>query len=626
MDSRSVFLDLKGMLDGSGGIGQVSGMARSLRGTLHLESAGNLLRRESEERLQELVGGGHNSVAKIAIIGSFSVQTVGNMLTALLVGDSIAPVLWTGGYNQYQFEMLDGGSELYAFQPDVTACLLDDKLLAFDALHAHGLEEFERSAVDTIDQLNDLASKFAERCQGVLIFNTIPSNVVQVDTLIDYKSKARLGRLWREFNVRLLELMERHPQLIVVDADPLVLRTKADYRNEKLNDYAGIAYSDELMAEFEHEIAKITRTVKGKTKKCLVVDLDNTLWGGVVGEDSADGILLDSAGDGKPYHNFQKVIKALARQGVLLAINSKNDHDLVEEVLRTHPSMVLARGDFLVVKANWQDKAGNLREIAAQLNIGLDSMVFVDDQPFERDLVRHEVSEVEVLDIGDDASEYARILTQRGLFNIVDLTEEDRQRGEKYKSEEKRAEFRMNTTDYVDYLKGLNIQVSLVASSAANMQRLEQLEQRTNQFNMTTRRLKRAELEMYGRDSRYWLRGIEASDRFGRYGLVGSILMDKGSGGDCRTWVVSSLILSCTVLSRGIERGVLDYVVAQARQAGVAEILTEYVETAKNKNHRKFYEEMGFVMRECCDGQTTFGISVDKFPPAATWINLTAAR
>jgi FkbH-like protein len=623
MDSREIFKTFKSVLAGADAKTQVLPLLRSLRGTPHLEAAGNLLRREPLERLRELLGTGRNSEARIAIIGSSSLQTVGNRLAALLAGDAVAPLLWTGGYNQYRFEMLDGGSGLYGFRPDVTACLLDDKVLGFDPSQINSLSEFQDAVTDAVAQLEDAARVFAQHNRGILIFNTIPPNLVHADTLIDYRSKARLGRSWREFNLRLLELMDRHPQLIVIDTDTLLLRTKADYRDEKLNDYAGIAYTDEFMLEIESEIAKVVRAVKGKTRKCLVVDLDNTLWGGVVGEDTVNGIRLDISGDGKPFHNFQKVVKAMTRQGVLLAINSKNDLDLVEEVLRTHPGMALSRDDFLAVRANWRDKATNLREIAAQLNIGLDSMVFVDDQPFERDFVRHELPEVEVIDIGQDASDYARILAAQGFFNAIDLTEEDRQRGEKYRSEERRAELRASAGDYSSYLKGLEIRASLIMPEPASLQRLEQLEQRTNQFNMTTRRLKRAELETYAHDERYWLRAIEASDRFGRYGIVGSILVDKGD--DRRTWTISNLILSCTILSRGIERGVLDHVLLLAGKAGITEVLAEYVETAKNKAHRRFYQDMGFVERSCRDGLTTFGISTDQFPEPATWITLTAA-
>jgi FkbH-like protein len=613
---------VRGDASAAPGAGQLASLLRSIEDAGDLDVAGSLLRQTDYERLKELLPGKDIQEIRIALIGCLSLTSTDNVLNALLARDAIVPRFFVGGYNQHQFELLNQQSDLYGFAPEIAVCFLDEKIIASAYEEINTPEEFELKSGNSVSELTLLAEKFHQYNTGLLIFNTVPINTVWADTIIDYQNKARFGRIWRNFNSAVLALAEFYPRVVVLDSDPLVQRLKGEYREERLNDYAGISYSDELMAQYAKEIAKIARTIKGKVKKCLVVDLDNTLWGGVVGEDLVDGIRISPEGQGKPFHKFQNAIRSLSQQGVLLAVNSKNDADVVDEVFQKRPDMILRKEDFLVVKANWRDKASNMREIAAELNIGTDSLVFVDDQPFERESVKNNMPEVEVIDIGAEESDYTKVLMEKGFFNVLSLTVEDRLRVGKYQSERRRGEFLVESADYHDYLRGLQIQVNMIVPSAEMLSRFEQLELRTNQFNMTTRRYTKSMLEDWAASDRYILRGMEAKDRFGHYGIVGSILIEKYVENDRDIWIIRSFILSCTVLSRGIETCIIEYFLEKAKEQGVAEVRAEVVETVKNKSHKKFYLDNGFeaVSKDGCE--TLYSNSLAKCTRTANWVTL----
>jgi FkbH-like protein len=362
-------------------------------------------------------------------------------------------------------------------------------------------------------------------------------------------------------------------------------------------------------------VAQIIAALKGRAAKCLVVDLDNTLWGGVVGDDGPERLVIGE-GDarGEAYAAFQRYILRLKERGVMLAVASKNDESDALEPFRSRPEMILRRDDFLAFQASWRPKSESISEIARELNIGLDAIVFVDDNPAEREQVRQALSEVRVLELGDDPTDYPMLLDQSGWFDTVVLSTEDRVRSTMYRSDVPRLQMRSNVTDYTEYLRSLNQRAVIAPFEERFLDRITQLTNKTNQFNLTTRRLSRSRLaEMMTSDS--WLTAyVRLSDRFGDNGLI-SVLAARSEGTDL--WI-DLWLMSCRVFNRGVERHLCNHVVAAARADGYRRIHGLYIPTAKNGIVKELYTELGFEPLEPLDGNGHWVLDVVGFRPFET--------
>lgn len=336
---------------------------------------------------------------------------------------------------------------------------------------------------------------------------------------------------------------------------------------------------------------RFLRALNGKAKKCLVLDCDNTLWGGILGEDGLEGIKLGHSFPGSAFRDLQHEIAGLGARGVILALCSKNEADDVWRVFREHPDMVLREEHIAAARINWRDKAANLRELAAELNIGLDAMVFVDDSPVECALVRESLPEVTVIQLPvDQVVEHRWTLAASGLFDTPALSDEDRRRGSMYKAEAQRRELQAQATDLKGFWTSLEMEVVVAHADDFSFPRLAQLEQRTNQFNLTTRRLGEAELRALAAEGGAVL-SLALKDRFGDYGIVGMAALRR----DGAHAEIVSLMMSCRALGREVERALLAAVVDTARRLGAAALTGVYVPTKKNAQVAGFYPANGFA-------------------------------
>ncbi|MFC4313393.1 HAD-IIIC family phosphatase [Steroidobacter flavus] len=361
-------------------------------------------------------------------------------------------------------------------------------------------------------------------------------------------------------------------------------------------------FTREALGEMALRTLGYLRALTGRTKKCLVIDCDNTLWGGIVGEDGLDGIKLGDASHGSAYRDFQREIVNLYHRGVVLAVCSKNNLADVTEVFQKHPGMLLREEHIAVMRVNWEDKAANIRAIAAELNLGLDAMVFVDDSEFEANLVRSMLPEVEVLLVSPkQPARNWQILAECGLFDSLQLSEEDRQRGQMYRAEAKRKELMAATVDLSEYLRSLQMRIEARATQGDELERAAQLTQRTNQFNLTTVRLTRDELEERLASGEYILRSLRLTDRFGDYGTIGFALIRTGE-----TAVIELFLMSCRALGRGVETAFLSTCVAEARKAGARTVIGRYVPSKKNGQVAGFFSAHGFVPDQEDGGVKTF--------------------
>lgn len=318
------------------------------------------------------------------------------------------------------------------------------------------------------------------------------------------------------------------------------------------------------------------------TKKCIVLDLDNTLWGGVVGEDGITGIKLSTAGESSGFVAFQQALLDLYHRGVILAVNSQNNFNDGIEVIRKHPNMVLKEHHFAALRINWDNKAANLVELAKEINIGLDSMVFLDDEPAQRDLVRHMLPEVTVPDLPKDPAKYTKFLMGLPYFPTSALTDEDALRGNLYTTERLRKESEKSFGTRESFLKDLGLEVHVFKDNDTCLPRLAQLTEKTNQFNINKQPLTEQDIAAFMRDPNYSVIHARVIDRFGDYGVTNVAIVQH------KPWQITAFLMSCRVIGRGVEEAILSRITEDAKQSGAESLLITFVKTDKNKPAEDF--------------------------------------
>ncbi|MFJ1969315.1 HAD-IIIC family phosphatase [Streptomyces sp. NPDC087903] len=552
-----------------------------------LPAAGQLLARLDPQQVCR-----HTDVPVVAVsvTGHSTVAPLVAPLTAelarhgLLLEPKVAPY---GSYLQDLMRPATPGED----QPQVTLCLLDAHTVFDDVTVPWRVEDVEAAARARLSLVAGAVRAHQEAGRGLLVVNTVPLPRRYSHQLVDLRSRAQLGMVWRDFNRGLLLLAEKHPGVVTVDLDPLVAEGVPAW-DARTAQYARARLSDALLAAYAREAAHIVRARLGRTRKCLVLDLDGTLWGGVLGEDGSAGVELGAGLRGEAFQEFQRVLAQLASQGVLLAVSSKNDSDTVRETLRTHPAMVLREEAFVRVNANWKAKHDNLRDIADRLGIGLDSFVFVDDSLFECGLVAEQLPDVAVVRVDEEPALHPSALLADGWFDLFELTEADLQRAGRYHTEALRQEFREDFGSYQDYLEGIGLEVVLRSPRESEIGRVSQLTLRTNQFHLATERLQVPQVAARTRRPGQHVIAVRARDRFGDHGLVGALFLRR----EAEVLRIDNFVLSCRVFSRGIESACVAAVLDFARNTGASAVTGRYVPSPRNSAFSSFYAEHGFTV------------------------------
>lgn len=561
-----------------------------------LRRAGQLLRHLDPDEVRR-----HHPDIPVVTVAVTGHGTLAPLLPALAAelgrhGLLLRPSVST--FDSYVFELSDPDSALYRADPDIACCVLDP-MVVFDELPTPWRpSDVEGVLAQKVGLLARLADRFGGTGRGTLVLNTLPLPHRCSAQLIDYRSRAELGAVWREANARLLRLTAEHASVVVLDLEPLLADGVAA-SDPRLSRYAKAHLSPDLLAGYAREVGHLARHLTGRTKKCLVLDLDGTVWGGLVGEDGVDGIELGEGYRGEAFHAFQRVAKQLGSQGVLLAAVSKNDMEPVRQALREHPGMALREQDFVRVTANWRAKHDNLGELAADLNLGVDSFVFADDSPYECGLVRRELPCVAVLQLDDEPVLHIETLLRDGWFDTHQLTADDQVRPARYRDEAARADFLRGSDSIGDYLRELEIRVRLDPVGEPQVARVSQLTLRTNQFNLTARRLQPPQVRALAVDPAGLVLAIHAEDRFGDNGLVGALVARR----DRDVLHIDDFVLSCRVFSRGIEQACLAALLRHARATGAGAVLGAYRRTDRNSVVADLYRSQGF--RPAADDGTT---------------------
>lgn len=533
---------------------------------------------------------------RIAILGGSTTNMFRDFLELFLLDAGVKPIFYESEYAQYYEEAVFQNDALSAFAPDIifvftTSVNLKEQPSVFETK-----EEAEARINREYARYQSIWDGLAARYHAVIIQNNFEMPAHLPLGSLD----AVLWSGWRNtiesLNAQIAAYALTHAGMYVHDVHYLasVLGMEQWFDLSQYSAYK-LAVRYESMPFVALHAANVVKAVLGKTKKCLVLDLDNTLWGGIIGDDGMEGIQIGKeTPEAEAYTAFQRYLLTLKERGVLLAVCSKNE-EVVAKLGFSHPDTVLQLDDFVAFQANWEPKDQNIRAIARQLNIGLDSLVFLDDNPAERAIVRQGVPEVAVPEVtGGDVVSYIRALERNGYFEPIAISEDDRKRSEAYRENKKRVELEASLDSYEDFLRSLDMQAEIASFQPIYYDRIAQLTNKSNQFNLTAFRYTRADIERMAKDSHYITLYGRLQDRFGDNGLVSVIIAEKeGSDVHIRLW-----LMSCRVLKRGMEEAMMDVLLARTRLAGGKKLIGYYYPTAKNGMVRDFYGLHGFSLLE----------------------------
>ncbi|HLC52754.1 MAG TPA: HAD-IIIC family phosphatase [Candidatus Nanoarchaeia archaeon] len=555
---------------------------------------------------------------KIAILSTFTIQMILPKLKELSEKDGFNhEIKIFVSYNLCSKELTDNQSEIYQFAPDVLFLFIDLDSLIPEYLDLVKIKSEERRKVIDLkfSYLLAIVEKFTkERPASTIIIHNFSVPSYSPLGIADNREAVGLQRSIQDLNRRMEDYFKDNNSVLVFDYDGFTgSYGKKNIIDRRLYFLADIKIKAEYLELLAKNYLNYINSLLGKSKKCLVLDLDNTLWGGIIGEDSPSNLKLGPNPPGNAYLEFQKVLLSLFNKGILLTINSKNNFDDAIKVIREHPQMVLKEKNFSAIRINWQDKATNIREIAEELNIGTNSMVFIDDDQYNRMLVKSVLPEVLTVDISNDPTMYADIIKELMVFDTANLTQEDKVRSKLYAEERERRELQHNLSDFNDFLQELKMEITIGKADESTIPRISQLTQKTNQFNLTTRRYSEAEIKSLASNTNSAVYHIHSKDRLGDAGIVGCAIINIEN--DSAT--IDTFLISCRVLGRKIEDALLHHLISEAKNRGVKAIIGSYLPTKKNAQTQNFYKHHGFDLLEESADQVLWILNVENYN--STW-------
>jgi len=549
---------------------------------------------------------------RLAVLGASTLDHLVPALRAVGARHGFLIDCYLADYGQYLREIADPTSGLHAFAPEVV-------LIALDATHLVGeqISDTPEAALDlTMDRLRSAWRAVIAQFGAQVIQQTVLPSMLPLMGSNEHALPGSPARMVAALNIH-LRSAAREEGIDLLAIDDAVAIDGLDAWHDPVLWLKGKQEVSPVAAQQYAELAlRLVAARRGRSAKCLVLDLDNTLWGGVIGDDGLNGIALgQGSAEGEAYLSLQRYALDLMKRGVLLAVCSKNDEAVAREAFERHPDMILRLEHITSFVANWEDKPTNLRRIADEIGIGPDSLVFVDDNPFERNLVRRALPMVRVPELPEDAALYARTVARAGYFEALALTEEDRERTALYAANAARAKTRGNGLDLTSYLESLQMVLEWKRFDTAGQQRIVQLVNKTNQFNLTTRRYSDAEIAGLMADPNVLALQFRLRDTFGDNGVIAIVIGRHTPDGevDLETW-----LMSCRVLGRGVEGACLAVVAAEAKRIGATALLGRYVPTDRNDMVREHYPRLGFVQTGAAtDGETHWRFDLDRPIPDA---------
>ncbi|MFN3968669.1 HAD-IIIC family phosphatase [Flavobacterium sp.] len=528
---------------------------------------------------------------KLAVLGDTATQFLTQAIRGLGYDKGFDIQIWEADFDQIELQISDSESELYEFKPELVLIFQSShKLLAkYNKLKP---EAHSSLALQELESVDFMISTLTSQLDCKIIYY----NYTEIDDAVfgNYALKTESSFLFqlRKLNFELMSFATKDPNLYLCDLSSIQNQIgKSNFFQSSIYVNTEMVLSLDALPFVASRTLDIIESLHGKFKKCVILDLDNTTWGGIIGDDGIENIQIGSLGIGKAFSEFQYWIKKLKNRGIIVAVCSKNTESVAKEPFEKHPDMVLRLEDISVFVANWENKADNIRHIQSILNIGFDSMVFLDDNPFERNIVREYLPEVTVPEMPEDPAEYLEYLYTLNLFETVSFSEEDSERTKMYQIEAQRAKVQKKFTNEEDFLQSLNM-VSLVEPfNKFNQPRVAQLSQRSNQFNLRTVRYTDADIEKIGASVNHFTFTFTLEDKFGDNGLICVIILKKENE---QTAFIDTWFMSCRVLKRSMENFVLNTIVDFCNQKGFETLKGEYLPTAKNDMVVNHYANLGF--------------------------------
>jgi FkbH-like protein len=561
---------------------------------------------------------------RLAILSSSTTSHLHAAIRVAMVRRGIWIELYEADYGQYLQELLDPASELYKFKPTAVLLALDP----FECTSGFTAGMNEAAADQAFAELTERVQTCWRTAREAFACQVIHQTPIDVFPAIIGENEQRLAGSKSAIIARFNSWLRDAANAASVDILSVDRRAAQDglfaWFNPALWHRSKQEVAPVAAPVYGDLLGRLIAARLGRSFKCLVLDLDNTLWGGVIGDDGLDGIVLgQGSATGEAYVALQEYAREQARRGIILAVCSKNDEANAREPFEKHPEMVLRPNDIACFVANWEDKASNIRQIAHRLNIGIDSLVFLDDNPFERTLVRQELPMVAVPEVPDDPSLYLYTLADAGYFESLVVTDEDRERSSQYQGNIQREALKESTTDLPSYLRSLEMELVWRRFDQVGLQRIVQLLNKTNQFNLTTRRYTPDDVQAVMADPAAVGLQLRLVDRFGDNGIISLIIGRLDGKG---AMLIDTWLMSCRVLGRQVEQSTLNLLAAVARDMGATKLIGEYRPTAKNKMVEGHFGRLGFTVFEPApDGSVLSELDLMTYEAPTTFIKITEA-
>ena len=528
---------------------------------------------------------------KIAILGDSATQFLTQAIKGTGIDNDINFDVFEADFNQIERQVYDLSSELYKFEPEIVIVFQSSHklLLKYNKINP---EEHSLLASNEMSKIENIYSNLSSNLEAKVIYY----NYTEIDDAVfgNYANKVESSFLFqvRKLNYELMCFASKSANLYLCDISTIQNQIgKLNFFQPSVYVNTDMVISIDALPKIASKTIDIISTLNGKFKKCVILDLDNTTWGGVIGDDGIENIQIGSLGIGKSFSEFQYWIKKLKERGVILAVCSKNTEAIAMEPFEKHPEMVLRLKDISVFRANWENKADNIRQIQSILNIGFDSIVFLDDNPFERNIVKENIPEICVPELPEDPANYLEFLYDLNLFETASFSNEDSERTKLYQIEAERVKVYKKFTNEDDFLKNLNMLSDIQFFNKFNIPRIAQLSQRSNQFNLRTIRYSEADIEKISVSNDYLSFAYTLEDNFGDNGLICVVILKK----ECQnTLFIDTWFMSCRVLKRGMENFVLSTIINTAKENGFNTIKGEYIFTNKNDLVKDHYTDLGF--------------------------------
>ena len=527
---------------------------------------------------------------RVAILGGSTTSEIKNILELFLLNEGIKPIFYESEYNKFYEDALFS-EELKEFNPEIIYIHINYRNIQVFPKIENNSKEVNELLENTYSKFLSIWTSLKNKFNCIIIQNNFdyPKNRI----MGNYDRVSQNGRInfINRLNEKITEYAQNNKNFYINDINYLSAQIGLNKWEDNSLWYGyKYAVSYDVIPELCKNISNIIKAVYGKNKKCLVLDLDNTLWGGVIGDDGINGIKIGTeTAIGEAYTEFQEYIKKIKDLGITLAVASKNEDNIAKEGLNLE-DMRLKEKDFFTIKANWNPKSINIENIAKEINIGLDSIVFLDDNPAEREIVRESLKTVAVPEMGNDVLNYIEYIDRNGYFEVINLSKEDLERNKYYEANKEREKEKSSFTNYEDFLKSLEMKADINFAKPLYFERIAQLTNKTNQFNLTTKRYSLAEIEKISVSKEDILFYGRLQDKFGDNGLI-SIISGKKEE---KILHIELWLMSCRVLKRDMEKAMFDFLIKYCKENDIEKIYGYYYKTAKNNMVKDFYKELGF--------------------------------